>query len=83
MDLSEALKAHLSCSHSLIVKRVGDEVSVRHRKDATMRFEIFSYQAGGGSHLFHRIARHLMREESHKRTPMIISDEEYAGFVEA
>lgn len=83
MNLSEALKTHLGCEHSLLVKRVGDtQMSVRHRKDGTMRFGIFSEGVLGGAQLFHAIALSLMGEDGHTRTPMFITDEEYAGFVE-
>lgn len=82
MNLSEALKTHLGCEHSLLVKRVGDGMSVRHRKDATMRFEIVGRGEHAGSLLFHDIARILVNEDGHTRTPVPITDEDYAGFVE-
>ena len=82
MNLEEALREHLGCTHEIeLVRREGYIGVVHGDKSVGQTFsEGEARDAARGSDLFHFIARHLIGVEGHTRTPMNITDEEYAGY---
>lgn len=89
MTLEEALRQHLGCQHEIEFEVVafagsGAKASIVHRDGANVAVldgEVTGTDAAAGSALFHDLSNRLIGMPGHTRTPMHITDEEYAGFV--
>lgn len=84
MTLEAALRQHLACTHTLAV--ASNEASVwaaHHAEDDPASVEVrrVGTDAAAGSTVFHALSNRLIQLPGHTRTPMHITDEEYAGFV--
>lgn len=87
MTLEEALQQHLGCTHTLkvVVSKEEELVSAVHHVAGEPMSDLVTALAGAsaadGSAVFHALSNRLIRMPGHTRTPMHITDEEYAGFV--
>ena len=79
MTLEEALRKHLGCTHEPFHP---EALMYAQAIIDTRRWSAFpDDDVAFGSVLFHGVAIRLLDIEGHVRTPMHITDEEYAGFV--
>lgn len=82
-SLARALRDHLTCTHSLSLSVNEQNAAITH-DGGTYQFIIpDGSETERGSALFHEWANRLAGLEGHVRAPLSISDEEYAGFLNA
>lgn len=83
MTLTEALREHTGCTHSLSIEYPVGAVVVTH--DGGMQrwpFAASTKSVYRGSALFHDCAAAILRDGPHELSDLSLSDEQYEGFCD-